>query len=303
MSNRLPQLALALGILILGLKLAAYGVTGSVALLSDALESVVNVVAALGSLIAIRVAARPPDASHPFGHSKIEYLSAVLEGILVIVAALLIGQQAWVKFRQPSELSSLGLAAFLAIIATALNAGLASALVRFGRRERSPALLADGLHLWTDVITTIGVLSGVFLAWLTDWWWLDPLLALAVALNIFWMGGRLLRESVGGLLDESLASGDLKALERVIETAMGEALEVHDLRTRKAGRQTFVTFHLVVPGSIPVSKAHDICDELETVIKKALPGAFTTIHIEPHEKAHYEGYTVVSSTLTPRQEK
>ena len=252
-SKHLPHLALGIGILILGLKLGAYGLTGSVAILSDALESVVNVIAALAVIIAIRVAARPADANHPFGHSKVEYLSAVIEGTLIVLTAILIVQQAWLKFWQPSALEGFGAAALLALFATACNAVLARLLVQAGRREQSPALLADGLHLWTDVITTLGVLLGVGLAKLTSWWWLDPLLALAVAANILWMGVRLLRESFGGLLDESLAQTELKMLEENIGKAMSSALEVHDLRTRRAGRQTFVTFHLVVPGMMPVS--------------------------------------------------
>ena len=287
-----PYAAVGLGVIILGLKLAAYWLTGSVALLSDALESVVNVVAASAALIAIRAAAQPPDANHPFGHSKIEYLSAVLEGILIVLAALLIGERAWERLQTPSPLSGLGWAALIALAASALNAGLAAFLLRVGRRERSPALVADGLHLWTDVVTSVGVLLGIGLAWLTGWWVLDPLLALLVALNILRVGWRLLRDSVGGLIDESLPDAEVERLQRVIEQVMTGALEVHDLRTRQAGRQTFVTFHLVVPSAMPVTQAHDICDRLESAIHKALPGSFTTIHVEPEDKAHHKGFVV-----------
>ncbi len=290
--SRAPYFAVGLGLIILVLKLIAYWLSGSVALLSDALESIVNVVAAIAVLITIREAAKPPDADHPFGHSKIEYLSAILEGILIVLAALLIGRQAWERFQQPSELKSLGIAALISLIASALNAGLAAFLVWVGRRERSPALLADGMHLWTDVVTSVGVLVGVGLAWLTGWWWLDPLLALLVAANILWVGWHLLRDSVGGLIDEGLPDTEVSQIQQAIEQAMQGALEVHDLRTRRAGRHTFVTFHLVVPGHMPVSEAHDICDQLEVAIHEVVSGSFTTIHVEPEEKAHHKGFVV-----------
>ena len=272
--SQAPYLAVGLGLIILALKLVAYWLSGSVALLSDALESIVNVVAAVAVLITIRKAAKPPDADHPFGHSKIEYLSAILEGILIVLAALFISKQAWARFQQPSELQSLGIAALVSIIASILNAGLAAFLMRVGRRERSPALLADGMHLWTDVATSVGVLVGVGLAWLTGWWVLDPLLAFLVAINILWVGWRLLRGSVGGLIDESLPDTELTHIQQAIEGSMHGALEVHDLRTRRAGRLTFVNFHLVVPGQMPVSKAHEICDELEAAIQKVVSGSF-----------------------------
>ena len=294
-----PYAAVGLGVIILGLKLAAYWLTGSVALLSDALESVVNVVAASAALVAIRAAAQPPDANHPFGHSKIEYLSAVFEGILIVLAALLIGERAWERLQTPSPLRGLGWAVPIALAASALNAGLAAFLLRVGRRERSPALVADGLHLWTDVVTSAGVLAGVGLAGLTGWWVLDPLIALLVALNILRVGWRLLRDSVGGLIDESLPDAEVERLQQVVEQTMTGALEVHDLRTRQAGRQTFVTFHLVVPSAMPVTEAHDICDRLESAIQKALPGSFTTIHVEPEDKAHHKGF-VVRTGKAPR---
>jgi len=288
----LPQLALGLAVLILSLKIFAYLLTGSIALLSDALESIVNVVAALIAIIAINLAARPADASHPYGHSKFEYLSAVFEGILIIFAAFIIAQQAYSKFMQHSPLADLGLAAVFSIIATLLNAGLATALYRYGKRERSPAILADSKHLWADVITTLVILSGLFLAKLSGWWWLDPVFALLVAINILFMGWLVVRESLGGLLDEGLEAADLEILESCIKENMSGALEVHDLRTRRAARRTFVSFHLVVPGDISVNQAHEICDRLEAEIAKKLPGVFTTIHVEPDNKAHHEGFRI-----------
>ncbi|MEM6427613.1 MAG: cation diffusion facilitator family transporter [Deinococcota bacterium] len=291
-ANRAALLAFSLGLLVLALKLLAYGLTGSVALLSDALESVINVVTALVALIAVRLAQRPADTTHPYGHSKIEYLSAVLEGVLIVLAALLIIQQASVGLVRSGEVDGVGLAALVSLGASAVNAALAALLTRVGRRERSPALTADGAHLWADVVTSLGVLAGVGLVQWTGWWLLDPLLALLVALNILRLGGKLLRDSVGGLLDESLPEAQQQRLQHLLNQHLhreAAALEVHDLRTRRAGRQTFVTFHLIVPGDLPVRDAHALCDRLESAIAQDLSGSFTTIHVEPEEKTKRKG--------------
>ncbi len=284
--------AVVAGVVILGLKLGAYLLTGSVALLSDALESLVNVAAAAMALITIRAATRPPDIKHPYGHSKFEYLSVVIEGLLIILAAGLIGQQAIGRFQDPATLTSFGLAAVLALLASGFNAGLAAYLVREGRRTRSPAMTADGLHLWTDVATTLGVLAGLTLAQVTGWRILDPVVALLVAANIVWVGWRLLRDSVGGLVDEALPEREADRIEQAIRTNMQGALEVHDLRTRRGGRTTFVTFHLIVPSGMTVEEAHVICDRIETAVGRELPGSFVTIHVEPENKAKHLGFVV-----------
>jgi cation diffusion facilitator family transporter len=291
-TSTLLGLAVSFGVVILALKLAAYLVTGSVALLSDALESLVNVVAAALALVASRAASRPADLKHPFGHSKFEYLSAVLEALLIIVAAALIAWQAVARFQAPQPVTGFGLAAVLALVASGLNGGLAAMLMRAGRTKRSPALTAEGVHLWTDVATTFGVLLGLLLARLTGWQLLDPLVALLVALNIVRVGWRLLRDSVGGLVDEGLPEHEIAQIEGAIRSHMIGALEVHDLRTRRAGRSTFVTLHLIVPGAMSVEQAHTISDRLEAAVAGTIPGSKVTIHIEPEGKAKHLGAVV-----------
>lgn len=282
-------LSIAVGIVVFALKYAAYRLTGSVSLYSDALESIVNVVAAGAALFSIRVAAQPPDLNHPFGHTKAEYFSAVLEGGLILFAAVEIVRAAWSRFLEPVALTGLSAGVTLALLATALNGAMATLLIWNGRRRRSPALVADGKHLWTDVITTVGVVAGVGLAAWTGWWILDPLLALLVAGVIVGVGVRLVRSSIGGLMDESLPARTMATIQRIIAQHMAGALEVHDLRSRRAGQRTFVEFHLVVPGTMRVEAAHAICDRLEDELYRALPGSVVTIHIEPEEKAHRRG--------------
>lgn len=282
MAERAARLSLLVALWVLGLKAWAYLLTGSVALLSDALESTVNVAAALLALLAIRFAQRPPDETHPFGHSKAEYFSAVLEGVLVVLAALLIAKESLPRLLHPRPLGDLGPGLLVSLLASLINGLLAWHLLRQGRRLRSPALTADGYHVLSDVLTSLGVLAGVSLAWATGVWVLDPLLALLVAGNILLMGFRLVRQSVGGLMDEGLSPEEVGRIRRTIAEALGgRALEVHDLKTRKAGNRSFLEFHLVVPGSMTVEEAHRLCDELERALAESFPGLAVTIHVEP----------------------
>ncbi len=285
--------SVAVAVVVLALKYAAYRVTGSVALFSDALESIINVATALAALWAIRVAALPPDQNHPFGHSKAEYVSAVAEGVLIVVAAALILREAYFAVLSPRAIEAPALGLALNAAATALNAAWAAALLAAGRRHRSPALAADARHLFTDVVTSVGVVAGVGLAALTGIGLLDPIVAALVALNILWMGWRLVRESVGGLMDEAVAAEVLARIREAIATNASGAMEAHDLRTRQAGRTTFVEFHLVVAGSMSVSDAHDICDRLEQALRTAVEGARVTIHVEPENKAKHAGIVVL----------
>ncbi len=282
-------LSIVVGVVVLAVKYAAYHLTGSVSLYSDALESIVNVVAAGAAWFSLRVAAQPPDLNHPFGHSKAEYFSAVLEGGLILFAAVEIVRAAWDRFLDPVALTGLGLGVGLALLATALNGALAAFLVWNGRKRRSPALVADGKHLGTDVVSTLGVVGGVSLAAWTGWWILDPLLALLVAAAIVWTGVRLVRSSIGGLMDESLSAGTMALIQSVIADRMAGALEAHDLRSRRAGQRLFIEFHLVVPGTMRVEAAHAICDRLEEALRQAVSGSVVTIHVEPEEKAHRRG--------------
>lgn len=277
--------SIVVAVAVMGIKYLAYLKTGSVALYSDALESIVNLLTAVAALAAIRVGMRPPDADHPFGHHKAEYLSAVLEGALIIVAAVMIIREAVDAFQTPRTLTEPALGLAINGVATALNAGWALLLVNRGRSWGSMALVADGKHILADVVTSVGVFVGLVLATLTGWQILDPLLAIAVALNILWTGYGLARESMSGLLDER-ATPEIEARIRSAIAANGAgALEAHDIRTRHAGRMTFIEFHLVVPGDMTVAAAHEICDRLEDAIEAELVDADVIIHVEPDEKA------------------
>ncbi len=280
-------------LLVLGLKYLAYLLTGSVALYSDALESIINVVAAGGAYLALRVSARPADAGHPYGHSKAEYLSAVTEGVLIVLAAISIVREALPLLTQPRSVEAPLLGLGISAGASVINFLWAGVLLRTGKSRRSPALMADGRHVMSDVVTSAGVLIGVVVAKYTGWLILDPLLAVLVALNILWSGFNLVRESVGGLMDAAVDPGTERRIRQAISEQAGGALEAHDLRTRHAGAVTFVEFHLVVPGSMTVEEAHAICDRLEDGLQAAVEGANVTIHVEPQEKAKHHGVLVL----------
>ena len=285
--------SLLVGFAVLALKALAWWMTGSIALLSDALESTVNVATALAALIAVRVAARPADANHPYGHHKAEFFSAVLEGVMIVIAALLILRESFYGFLAPHPIDAPLEGLLVNGAATAVNAVWCWVLLTRGRRERSPALVADGRHLLADVVTSAGVAVGVLLAMLTGWWILDPAMAALVAVNILWSGSRVIKESVSGLMDEAVPEGTLATIREVIATEAGGAMEAHDLRTRHAGRVTFIDFHLVLPGDTTVDAAHEICDRVEAALKRAVPDANITIHVEPEHKAKHTGIVVL----------
>jgi cation diffusion facilitator family transporter len=283
----------AVGVIVLALKYAAYLLTGSVALYSDALESVINVAAAGAALLALRVSAKPADADHPYGHHKAEYFSAVLEGVLIVLAALAILREAYLGFLNPRPLEAPAVGLAVNALAGALNGAWSWFLIRNGRRWRSPALVADGKHLLTDVVTSGGVLVGAGLVATTGWLVLDPALAALVALNVLWSGWGLVRSSVGGLMDEAVPAELLARIKGAIAEHGEGALEAHDVRTRHAGRSTFVDFHLVVPGEMRVAEAHAICDRIEAVLREDVEGAVVVIHVEPEEKAKHRGVLVL----------
>lgn len=289
---RLAIASIFVGALVLGIKTLAWWLTGSVALLADALESTVNVATAIAALIAIRVAARPADATHPYGHHKAEFFSAVLEGVMIIVAALLILREAYLGFLAPRALDLPIEGLLVNAVATAINVIWAGVLVTRGRAARSPALAADGRHLFTDVVTSAGVAIGVLLAIVTGWWVLDPLMAAVVAVNILWSGSKVVRESLSGLMDEAVPEETLDTVRDIISKKAGGAVEAHDLRTRHAGQATFIEFHLVVPGETTVFDAHEICDRVEAALKDAVEGAKITIHVEPEHKQKHSGIVV-----------
>ena len=287
------RLSLLVGSAVFALKWGAWELTGSVALLSDAMESVVNVVAAGAALIALKIAAEPADENHPYGHTKAEYFSAVLEGILIVIAAGAIIVAAWNRLSDPHELTELGPGLVVSVVATIANGALAVYLVRRGRALRSPALRADAKHIQADVVTSVGVWVGVGLAWKTGWWILDPLLACFVAINVVRSGWHVVSDSIGGLMDESLPPEELESVRSALREHIHEdAIEVHDLKTRRSAARTFIQFHLVVPGEMSVQDAHDICDELEDLLRRVIPGSRTEIHVEPELEAQNAGLIV-----------
>jgi cation diffusion facilitator family transporter len=290
---RIAYGSLVVGILVLALKGFAAWATGSIALFSDALESVVNVVTAIVALIAVRLSARPADASLPYGYYKAEYFSAVVIGIFIAVAALLIFREAYYGFIAPREfkLDPLGLS--VSVLATGINASWAWWLSRRGREEQSPALIADGRHLWTDVISTLGVLIGVLLAAATGFVQLDAILAALVGVAILWSGWELIKQSVIGLMDVAVEPKLLNQIREIISANADGAIEAHDIRTRQAGAMTFIDFHLVVPGTMSVDAAHAICDGIEAKLREAVERAQITIHVEPENKAKHSGIVVV----------
>ena len=292
-AERIAAGSIAIGLVVLALKLAAWWVTGSAALFSDAAESVVNVAASAAAFVALRLAARPADADHPYGHDKAEFFAAVIEGVLIVVAALVILQHAWHTAQTPGPIDAPLLGIALNAAAGALNLAWGLVLVRAARRLRSPALAADGRHLLSDVVTSVGVLAGFGLAVATGIWWIDPLLAAATALYILVSGTMVIRSSVGGLMDEAPAA-DIVARIRTLVGAHAEgAIEAHDMRTRHAGRLTFLEFHLVVPALMTVADAHEICDRIEAALKTEMEGLVITIHVEPEGKAKHRGVLVL----------
>lgn len=293
--TRTTQIAigsLIVGILVLGIKTLAWRMTGSVALLSDAMESIVNVATAIAALVAVHYASRPADANHPYGHHKAEFFSAVLEGVMIIIAALLILREAWAAFAAPRLLDAPLAGLAVNISASVINGLWCWVLIRWGRRLRSPALVADGRHLLSDVVSSVGVTFGVLIAIYSGLPWLDPAMALLVAVNILWSGWTVMRHSLSGLLDESLPEETLARVREVIASQATGAYQAHDLRTRHAGQATFVEFHLVVPGQSTVDEAHEVCDRVEAALTKVLPGSVITIHVEPEEKAKRTGIMV-----------
>lgn len=292
-SVRLALGSLAVAVVVLALKAFAAWATGSIALLSDALESVVNVATAVAALVAVTLAARPADAGLPYGYHKAEYFSAVVTGVFIALAALAIFQQAYLGFTGNHTFIADPLGLGVSLVATALNGGWAYVLVTMGRRQKSPALIADGRHLVTDVVSTLGVLVGVLLAAATGFARLDAILAALVGLAVLWSGWELIRASIGGLMDASVDPKTLGRIRELISANAEGAIEAHDIRTRQAGKAMFIEFHLVVPGTMSVEAAHAICDRIEARLREAVGEAQITIHVEPEEKAKHSGIVVV----------
>jgi cation diffusion facilitator family transporter len=277
--------SIIVALVVMGLKFVAWRMTGSVALYSDALESIVNVITAVAALWAIRVSQKPADQDHPFGHHKAEYFSAVLEGVLIVVAALLIISQVWQTIRNPLPMEQPWEGLAVNGGAAIVNAVWATILIRFGRSAKSPALEADGRHIMTDVVTSVGVIVGLVAAVFTGWHVLDPLLALIVALNILYQGFHVTGQSLNGLMDRGVDTEEHMRIRDIISANSKGALEVHDLKTRIAGRATFIEFHMVVDADMSVGESHVICDRIEDALKADIPSVRVIIHVEPDDEA------------------
>ena len=281
------KLSIATAVLTIVLKVLAAMLTGSVGFLSDALESGVNLVAAVVGFIALRIAAKPADANHQFGHGKAEYVSALVEGAMIFVAAALIIYTSALRLLNPQPLEQPGIGLALSTLASVLNLAVGLVLLKAGKKYRSATLRADGHHLLTDVWTSVGVLVGIALVALTDWLWLDPIVAFAVGINILWTGYKLLKESLSSLLSESLPKEEHAELDaRLTELEEEFGVLFTSRRTIASGRQRLVYLTMDVPGEWTVLAAHDIADRIEDNIDELFPGAEVFIHVEPAGTVH-----------------
>lgn len=279
--RRFAWLSIAAALATLGLKTGAYVLTGSVGLLSDALESMVNLAGALMALAMLTVAARPEDDNHAFGHSKAEYFSSGVEGTLILAAAAGIAFAAVERLLSPRPLEQIGAGLLVSLAASLINLGVALVLRRAARRHGSITLDAGSQHLLTDVWTSAGVMAGLGAVALTGWQRLDPLLALGVAANIVWTGVRIVRESVHGLMDRALPADEQEKIRQVLESHRPAGASYHALRTRRSGVRRFVSLHVLVPGGWTVQQGHDLLDQIEADVRGALPNTHVFTHLEP----------------------
>ncbi len=282
-AHHYAYLSIGTAIVILALKTWAFVITGSVGLLSDAVESIANLIAAGVALLALIIASRPPDDNHDFGHSKAEYFSSGLEGLLILIAAGGIAVTAGGRLFHPQPLAQLDLGLSINFLATAINGGVAWILLRASRRLRSITLRADAYHLLTDVWTSVGILLGILAVKVTGWLILDPLVALVVAANITWTGIQLVRETSSSLLDATLPEDMQATIKLILNEYKTQGIQFHALRTRVAGSRGFVSFHVLVPGTWTVQQGHDLCEEIERSLLKSVPGISIMTHLEPIE--------------------
>jgi cation diffusion facilitator family transporter len=281
--TRYAWLSVATAIATISLKTAAYLITGSVGLLSDAIESLVNLSAALLALYVLRVGDRPPDEQHAYGHNKAEYFSSGAEGGMILIAAGSIITVASQRLLDPQPIAYVNLGIILSSIASVLNLVVARILFKAARANRSIALEADAQHLMTDVWTSAGVIAAVAAVAVTGWTSLDPLIGIAVAIHIAWIGSRLMRRSIHGLMDVSIPEAEVKLVEEVLTRHVSENVQYHALRTRQAGARSFVSVHLQVPGAWSVQKGHDLAEKIESEVREAVPLVTVFTHIEPRE--------------------
>jgi len=278
--TRFAWVSIAAALVTIVLKTAAYVITGSVGLLSDAVESVVNLIGGVMALAMLTVAARPADEDHAYGHGKAEYFSSGVEGGLILVAAVSIAVAAVTRLLTPKPLEAIGVGLVVSAAASVINLGVALLLLRVGRRHSSITLEANAHHLLTDVWTSVGVIAGVGLVALTKWLWLDPIVALLVAANIVWTGVGIVRRSIGGLMDVALSAGDMTAVRKILEAHEQTGIQFHALRSRQAGARRFVSVHVLVPGDWTVQRGHEFLDKIEAEIRGVLPDSVVFTHLE-----------------------
>ncbi len=281
--TRFAWLSIAAAVATILLKGVAWWLTGSVGLLSDALESFVNLAGALMALYVLSLAATPADEKHAYGHGKAEYFSSAFEGFLILLAAVSIGYTAIDRLLHPQTLADVGVGLLVSVVASVINLLAARQLLKAGRAYNSITLEADAKHLMTDVWTSVGVIIGVALVWLTGWLWLDPVIALLVAANIVWTGWQLLHRSASGLMDAAIPQEHIDAIETVLAKYREQGLDFHALRTREAGRQAFISMHVLVPGKWTVQRGHDLAEVIEAEIRGTVPFSHITTHLEPIE--------------------
>jgi cation diffusion facilitator family transporter len=284
-TRRVILLSIGTSIVTMALKLGAYAFTGSVSLLSDAMESSVNLVAALVAFLAMTVADRPADRSHAYGHDKAEYFSSGVEGALILVAAILIIYTAARRFMNPAPLTDLGLGLMISVLASGINLAVSRFMLRMAKRYDSITLEADAHHLMTDVWTSVGVVAalGIIAFAPPNWTILDPIIAVIVALNIIFTGVSLIRRSMAGLMDSSLSESEIQQIEKAILGSLSSGTAFHSLRTRKSGSQRFVDLHVMVPCNWTVVEGHDQCERIEAAISVQLPKISATTHLEPDQ--------------------
>jgi len=281
--QRYAWLSIAAAVTTILLKGIAWWLTGSVGLLSDALESFVNLAGALMALAMLTLAASPADEKHAYGHGKAEYFASAFEGFLILLAAVSIAYTAIDRFLHPQEIEAVGVGLLVSVVASLINLFAARELLKAGRAHHSITLEADAKHLMTDVWTSVGVIIGVGLVWLSGWLWLDPLIALIVAANIVWTGWHLMSQSASGLMDAAIPAEQIVAIENVLAKYREQGLDFHAVRTRQAGRQAFISLHVLVPGEWTVQRGHDVVEDIEADIRAVVPFSHLTTHLEPLE--------------------
>ena len=278
--TRYAWISIAAALVTIALKSAAYYLTGSVGLLSDAMESAVNLMGGMMALAMLTIAVRPADEDHAYGHSKAEYFSSGVEGALILVAALGIAFTAIPRVFHPKELDQVGMGLAVSVVASMVNLGVALLLLRVGKKHHSITLEANAHHLLTDVWTSVGVLLGVGVVALTGWLWMDPVVALLVAANIVWTGSHIVWRSISGLMDMALPPEDLAVVREVLATFQTEDVQFHALRTRQAGARKFVSVHVLVPGVWTVHHGHELLERIESAVRSALPNSSMFTHLE-----------------------